>query len=76
MKNMSFSTALVLAAVLTIAVAPSRAQSAAPVAKVNGKEIPQSRADFVIKANAAQGQADSQRQYNGHALTHSALRTG
>ena len=59
MKNMSFSTAIVLAAVLTIAVAPSRAQSAAPVAKVNGKEIPQSRADFVIKANAAQGQADS-----------------
>ena len=58
MKNMSFSTALVLAAVLTIAVAPSRAQSAAPVAKVNGKEIPQSRADFVIKANAAQGQAE------------------
>ena len=58
MKNMSFSTALMLAAVLTIAVAPSRAQSAAPVAKVNGKEIPQSRADFVIKANAAQGQAD------------------
>src|SRR6187397_2363525 len=59
MKNMSFSTALVLAAVLTIAVAPSRAQSATPVAKVNGKEIPQSRMDFVIKANAGQGQADS-----------------
>ena len=41
-----------------IAVAPLGAQSADPVAKVNGKEIPQSRTDFVIKANAGQGQAD------------------
>ena len=59
MKTVSTPTALMLAIALTFAVAPSRAQSAAAVAKVNGKEIPQSRADFVIKANAAQGQADT-----------------
>jgi len=59
MKTTTFSTALMLAVALTFAVAPSRAQSAGAVAKVNGKEIPQSRADFVVKANAAQGQPDT-----------------
>jgi peptidyl-prolyl cis-trans isomerase C len=59
MKTMTVPTALMLAFALTFAVATSRAQSAGAVAKVNGKDIPQSRADFVIKANAAQGQADT-----------------
>src|SRR3979490_1659327 len=59
MKTMTVPTALMLAIALTVAVAPSRAQSAGAVAKVNGKDIPQSRADFVVKANAAQGQADT-----------------
>jgi peptidyl-prolyl cis-trans isomerase C len=59
MKSMTVPTALMLAIALTFAVAPIRAQSAGAVAKVNGKDIPQSRADFVIKANAAQGQADT-----------------
>jgi len=57
--TITYSTALMLAFALSLAGTPSRAQSAAPVAKVNGKEIPQSRADFVVKANAAQGQADT-----------------
>ena len=59
MKTMTVPTALMLAVALTFAVAPSRAQSAGAVAKVNGKDIPQSRADFVIKANTAQGQPDT-----------------
>ncbi len=57
--TMTLSTVLTLAVALVVAVAPSRAQSAAAVAKVNGKEIPQARADMVVKANAAQGQADT-----------------
>lgn len=57
--NMTMPTALRLAFALAFAVAPSLAQSAAAVAKVNGKEIPQSRADMVVKANTAQGQADT-----------------
>ena len=59
MKMTTLPTAFMLAAALTVVVAPSLAQSAGAVAKVNGKEIPQSRADFVLKANAAQGQPDS-----------------
>src|SRR3954468_7664357 len=59
MKTMTVPTAGMLAIALTFAVASSHAQSAGAVAKVNGKEIPQSRADFVVKANAAQGQADT-----------------
>lgn len=56
-QSLTFPSAVILAIGLFCAVTPSRAQSA--VAKVNGKEIPQSRADFVVKANAAQGQADT-----------------
>ena len=48
-----------LAAALTFGGAATNALSAGAVAKVNGKEIPQERADFVIKANAGQGQADT-----------------
>jgi peptidyl-prolyl cis-trans isomerase C len=43
----------------SLIVVPSYAQPAAPVAKVNGIAIPQSRLDFIMKARAAQGQADS-----------------
>ena len=57
MKIMTIPSVLMLAVALSFTVATSHAQSA--VAKVNGKEIPQSRADFVIKANAAQGQPDT-----------------
>jgi peptidyl-prolyl cis-trans isomerase C len=59
MKTITVPTALTLAAALSFALASSLAQSAGAVAKVNGKDIPQSRADYVIKANAAQGQPDS-----------------
>ncbi len=64
MKMTTLPTAIMLAAALTVVVAPSVAQSAGAVAKVNGKEIPQSRADFVLKANAAQGQPDSPEMRN------------
>ncbi len=37
----------------------SNAQSANPVAKVNGVAIPQSRLELLLKANAAQGQPDN-----------------
>lgn len=57
MKPVIFPSALVVVAAILCVVAPACAQAA--VAKVNGKEIPQSRADFVVKANAAQGQADT-----------------
>jgi peptidyl-prolyl cis-trans isomerase C len=59
MKKMTNPSIFVLAVALSCAVATGRAQAADAVAKVNGKEIPQSRADFVIKANASQGQADT-----------------
>ncbi|MDB5812168.1 MAG: peptidylprolyl isomerase [Betaproteobacteria bacterium] len=59
MKTMTLSTAIALAFALSFAGTTTCAQSAAAVAKVNGKEIPQSRADFVIKANGGQGQPDS-----------------
>ena len=59
MNKMTTPSVLVLAVALSFAVATSRAQSAGAVAKVNGKEIPQSRADFIVKANAGQGQADT-----------------
>ena len=48
-----------IACAASLALAPLGARAADAVAKVNGKEIPQSRMDFVIKANAGQGQPDS-----------------
>ena len=59
MRKSTLSPVIMLSIALCLTVATSRAQSAAAVAKVNGKEIPQSRADFVVKANAAQGQPDT-----------------
>ena len=53
----NFTMPAVLAIALAFCVTPSLAATA--VAKVNGKEIPQSRADMVVKANTAQGQADT-----------------
>lgn len=58
-SKMTLPAALMFAVALACAGAASRAQSATPVAKVNGKEIPQTRADFVVKANMAQGQQDT-----------------
>ena len=59
MKIVTLPSALMLTVALCYAVFTSHAQSAEAVAKVNGKEIPQSRAEFVVKANSAQGQADT-----------------
>src|SRR3982750_2191845 len=59
MKKRNIWRLRAVACAASFAVAPLGAQAADPVAKVNGKEIPQSRMDFVIKANAGQGQADS-----------------
>ena len=59
MKKRNILRLRAIACAASFAVAPLGAQAADPVAKVNGKEIPQSRMDFVIKANAGQGQADS-----------------
>ena len=59
MKLLTIPSAAVLAFALSLAGITGHAQSAGAVAKVNGKEIPQSRADFVVKTNVAQGQVDS-----------------
>ena len=59
MKLLTIPSAAVLAVALSLAGITGHAQSASAVAKVNGKEIPQSRADFVVKTNVAQGQVDS-----------------
>jgi peptidyl-prolyl cis-trans isomerase C len=59
MKTLKISSLFMAAMAVCIAALPACVYAADPVAKVNGKEIPQSRADFVVKANAAQGQADT-----------------
>ncbi len=53
------SAAFALALAGGLSIATVEAQSAEPVAKVNGKAIPQSRMDFVMKMNASQGQQDT-----------------
>jgi peptidyl-prolyl cis-trans isomerase C len=53
------STAFALAFAGALSVTTVDAQSADPVAKVNGKAIPQSRMDLVMKMNAGQGQQDT-----------------
>ena len=50
---------LLLALTGLLAVGASNAQSASPVAKVNGVAIPQSRLDLLLKVNDAQGQPDT-----------------
>jgi peptidyl-prolyl cis-trans isomerase C len=42
-----------------VAVAIAHAQPSSPLAKVNGVTIPQSRLEFIVRARAAQGQADN-----------------
>jgi peptidyl-prolyl cis-trans isomerase C len=59
MKKPQFSTLFLAVMTLCIATVPVSGFAADPVAKVNGKEIPQVRADFIVKANAGQGQADT-----------------
>ncbi len=59
MKLLTIPSVAVIVVSLSFAGATSHAQSASAVAKVNGKEIPQSRADFVVKTNVAQGQPDT-----------------
>ena len=50
---------LLLALSGLLAVGASDAQTASPVARVNGVSIPQSRLDLLLKVNAAQGQPDN-----------------
>lgn len=59
MRVMKFSQLTVLGISGLIAVTAVHAQSSSPMAKVNGVSIPQSRLEFIVKARAAQGQADS-----------------
>ncbi len=50
---------LLLALTGLLAVGAGYAQTASPVARVNGVSIPQSRLDLLLKVNAAQGQPDN-----------------
>ncbi|MEO6824188.1 MAG: peptidyl-prolyl cis-trans isomerase [Nitrosospira sp.] len=59
MRFMKFSQLTVLGIFSLIAVTTAQAQSSSTMAKVNGVAIPQSRLEFIVKARAAQGQADS-----------------
>jgi peptidyl-prolyl cis-trans isomerase C len=59
MKRLQSSVPAILAMAACIAVCPLQVFAADAVAKVNGKEIPQSRMDLFIKNTAAQGQPDS-----------------
>lgn len=55
----SLQHALILAFSATIATSPVLAQTKGALATVNGKAIPQIRADALVAAQAAQGQPDS-----------------
>jgi peptidyl-prolyl cis-trans isomerase C len=59
MLNTTKIPALLLALAGAFALGAGNAQSAAPVAKVNGVAIPQSRLDLLLKVNASQGQPDN-----------------
>ena len=59
MTTMKSSVARMFALAACVAACPVAAFAADAIAKVNGKEIPQARADFVAKANSAQGQQDT-----------------
>ena len=59
MHLMKLSQLLVLGISGLVAVAGAQAQSAAPVAKVNGVTIPQARLELIMQRRAAQGQPDS-----------------
>jgi peptidyl-prolyl cis-trans isomerase C len=59
MKTPNISSLLMVAATLCIAALPVSGYAADAVAKVNGKEIPQSRMDLLLKSATAQGQADT-----------------
>lgn len=59
MHFMKFSQFTVPVIAGLIAVTTVHAQAPTPMAKVNGIAIPQSRLEFIVKARAAQGQADT-----------------
>ena len=59
MKTLKLSSLFMALAAVCMVTLPVAGYAADPVAKVNGKEIPQSRSDFIVKANAGQGQADT-----------------
>ncbi len=50
---------LLLALTGLLAIGASGAQTASPIARVNGASIPQSRLELLLKVNAAQGQPDN-----------------
>ena len=59
MKTVKSPLPAILALAAWVAVCPLQVCAADAVAKVNGKEIPQSRMDMFMKSTAAQGQPDS-----------------
>ncbi len=59
MHLMKLSRLVVIGVSALIVVTTAHAQSATPIARVNGVVIPQSRLDFIIKARVSQGQPDS-----------------
>ena len=62
MRFIKFSQLAVLgiSALIAVTTVQAQAQAQSPsMAKVNGVAIPQSRLEFIVKARAAQGQADS-----------------
>tara|TARA_R110002073_G_scaffold78782_2_gene189728 strand:+ start:1613 stop:2410 length:798 start_codon:yes stop_codon:yes gene_type:complete len=58
MRLTKFSQLMIVGIFSLVAMSTAQAQSTATLAKVNGKIIPQSRLDLMVKANVAQGQKD------------------
>lgn len=59
MQLIKFSQLMAIGISGMIAVTAAHAQPVAPLAKVNGVVVPQSRLDFIIKARTTQGQPDT-----------------
>ncbi len=59
MQLIKFSQLMAIGISGMIAVTAAHAQPVAPLAKVNGVAVPQSRLDFIIKARTTQGQPDT-----------------
>jgi peptidyl-prolyl cis-trans isomerase C len=59
-RTLNYAIAFAFAAAVSSSVLAQAKAPVAPVATVNGKAIPQARADALVAAQAAQGQPDSQ----------------
>ncbi|MDO8436956.1 MAG: peptidyl-prolyl cis-trans isomerase [Nitrosomonadaceae bacterium] len=59
MQLIKFSQLIAIGISGLITMTTAQAQSAVPMAKVNGVVVPQSRLEFIIKARASQGQPDT-----------------